>query len=459
MTTFVDDFEKAKGKLESVSLGAKVINGQFKTTPACTFLLRPPLQSQTVVSAKTASSAIFKLDKRGRHFEAQTPAYVHHIRFKGQNLTNLLVSLVGADGKPKTLSVTPYTAFAQCSVRDFCTGFDLVPKGNSNKPILTSVEIFGFPGDDLEVIKSCFTSFHSSMLSLKEALVEAEVKVTSSQQELSENKEAVELLKQNAVSAEDELAGLTSQLVESKKEIIQLDVKRKVLSDKVEALTRDELSKENNCQQLASQAESLNQEIAEVSKELAGLVNDRSLISDEFQDYVREGKQQSAVYIKLMIVPCFVIGLCAALLYNGAHDLLYGHYVTSEDKLAALLLRIPFATVLGAIAYYSWSIANKFLGKIFEVESERLTLAKLLVIAKDTVFSTADEVGVERSEKFYLRTRLKVEMLKAYLSNNLGGSFNFLSPGPRNPNVKNSEGETLPDDDSPIAQEETGKQR
>lgn len=446
MTTFVEDFEKAKDQLEAISLNARVINSLFRTTPACTFLLKAQPQSQATVAGKVAAPKSFKLDKRGRHFEAENPAYVHYIRFKGDNLTNLRVSLVGSDGKPKFLSVTPYTAFAQCNVREFCTGFDLGTKGAGNKPVLTSIEVFGFPSAGLDALRSSFTSFYSSMLNLKETLATAESEVEGGEQKLLATNDAIAMAKENYASAEEQLAELSSQLVESKQELGNLESKRKALAEKVESLTREKLSRENSCQQLSSQAAALNQEVADVSKELAGLVNDRSLISDEFHDYVREGRQQSSVYIKLMIVPCFVIGLCAALLYNGAHDLLYGHYETSEDKLAALLLRVPFAAVLGAIAYYSWTIAEKFLGKIFEVESERLTLAKLLVIAKDTVFSTADELGVDRSEKFYLRTRLKVEMLKAHLSNNLGGSFQFLNADDRRRKAQTSEDEAPPDE-------------
>ncbi|MBK3749287.1 coiled-coil domain-containing protein [Stutzerimonas balearica] len=425
MNDFVAAYESAKTQLEGISFKSTLINRTFKTTSGCAFLLEPEVAPQKAPAGKVAVPKKIKLDKRGRDFESPSPVYIRFISFKGENLANLTVSVVGSSGKPTAIVVTQHAGSAQCIVRDFCGGFHVNIKSGSARPVLSSVEIYGFLASDFASVKSLLNSYYDSAQALKDALDKAANEVSSSVGLLEENERRLVNVQSEIERAEETSAELAGQNKKLSEEINKLSLSRASLAEKVEALGRDQVAKENNCRQLSLQIDGLNQEVAEVSRELAGLVNDRSLISDEFRDYVCEGRRQSAVYIKLMVVPCVAVLLCAVLLYNGSHNILFGHYETSEDKLAALLLRMPFAAVLGGIAYYSWNIANRFLNKIFEVESERLTLAKLLVIAKDTVFSTAEQVGVDKSEKFYLRTRLKIEMLKAYLSKDLGASFGF----------------------------------
>ena len=113
------------------------------------------------------------------------------------------------------------------------------------------------------------------------------------------------------------------------------------------------------------------------------------------------------------------------MIYNGANNFLSTHYESTGDVMAAFLLRIPFAAVVGGAIYYSWKIAHAFMVKIFSIQEERLTLAKLLILAKNTVFSTAEDLGIDSVEKFHMRTRLKIEMLKSHLASNIGVRLNM----------------------------------
>lgn len=68
----------------------------------------------------------------------------------------------------------------------------------------------------------------------------------------------------------------------------------------------------------------------------------------------------------------------------------------------------------------SLALARFMFRRILSINEERLTLAKLLILAKETVFSTAEATNISADEKFRARVEVKLEMLKAYLANSLG---------------------------------------
>ncbi|MEZ2345352.1 hypothetical protein, partial [Microcoleus sp.] len=131
------------------------------------------------------------------------------------------------------------------------------------------------------------------------------------------------------------------------------------------------------------------------------------------------------LYFALSLLPLTVIAVAANKIFSGAEALLLKEYQSFTDVFASLLLRLPFSIVLGLAMFYSWRLASNLFGNAFKIHKDRLVLARLLVIAKDTVFSSAQGLDVSDEAKFNERIRLKIELLKSHLSKELSSDFSY----------------------------------
>lgn len=183
----------------------------------------------------------------------------------------------------------------------------------------------------------------------------------------------------------------------------------------------------NNESQLKETVGGLNVDISQKTKELQALVNDRNLISDEYRDYVSEGAGQSLKYVGLMVIPILVIGFCSWQLYFGAKSIISSDVDNLNQLFALFLQRIPFAAALGLIVTVCWKLASALMGRIMKIHGDRLALAKLLVIAKDVVYSSSADLELNEEEKLRHRMQLKLEMLKSHLSAELDSGFLYVS--------------------------------
>ena len=59
------------------------------------------------------------------------------------------------------------------------------------------------------------------------------------------------------------------------------------------------------------------------------------------------------------------------------------------------------------------------------IHSQRLGLARLLVVAKDTVYSSMDGLNIPDERKFRERIKLKLQMLRSHLTSELGRDFEY----------------------------------
>lgn len=425
MSTFTHDIEDIKANLKAASFTPVSINRLFKTTAAYSSLIDPPPQE---ADASKTPPQVVEFDKKERTFTSFNAAFIRRIDFKGKNVKNIEVIVHDASGGSKSYAVVEYSAGGQSIINEFSSKFTVRSKSKFSRPQIHEITIHGYDTNNFNKLRTHISDFVTACYTLEKNVEKASAELAKKEVASTELDEKI-LSLSTAINDKSEILEQQEEEIKRQDDAIS-KIKNETASSQatLDRLTRDEIIKQNNITQLEQKSKELNASISENTNQLARLVNEKSLISDEFHDYIKEGKGQSKIYTGLMIAPFLVILLCIVLLYDGASDLLFGKYEDKQEIIAALLLRIPFATVLGATIYYSWTIANKFLSKIFQVQEERLVLAKLLVIAKDVVYSTADELDMPQSEKFEMRTRLKIEMLKAHLAHNIGAGFDPL-PG------------------------------
>ena len=73
--------------------------------------------------------------------------------------------------------------------------------------------------------------------------------------------------------------------------------------------------------------------------------------------------------------------------------------------------------------FVAYEVSNIFIRKIMEINQQILDFAKIGIIAKDVSETSSINLDLTDEEKFELRTKLKMDMLKSHLSKDLGKKF------------------------------------
>ncbi|MBD8095282.1 hypothetical protein IFT48_35345 [Pseudomonas fluorescens] len=363
-------------------------------------------------------------------------------RFTPENLTYLRLIYIYGD-KPEKISkdttVTikvsgkdPYQAAVQHNqyyafvwVQRFCEWFDISSTTLLLKPQIKKIELYGANQEQL----TKYAGDIEAVIELKRTIAQFKLDAKS---EISDANDLIAGVHAAKSELETEIESITTHQqkikAESEKTLVALESSR-IKLQQIELETKHFESKsveaKNNTEQLTQQAENLNKSIADLKTQLQKLTNDRNLISDEYGPYVEEGKSQAKIYFALIVLPLLAIIFSTYQVYVGAGNLLTAEYKSAIDVLAAFILRIPFAAIFGLAIFYSWKLAHSMIQKIFKIHGDRLILAKLLVVARETVHSSAKHLNITDHEKFQEQTALKIEVLKSHMARDLSEDFAY----------------------------------
>lgn len=443
LTQSLSDIESKLPPLEAIK------NAFWKTTTQCKILLTQagattkPLKV-TSAARRFTPNGLFYLDSL--HFHGENPAKVT------ANLT-VVIKPVGAPAYDLKLHSTGTPPFTFGYVRTFCEWFEIYSSSIVGKPLLNKISIFGSDSDQL----SKYAKNISDILDTKDRIESFKAQAKA---EYTETTTATEKLKTENLDLINTITTYTTTLTDLQ---ANLEVLRTQVKDEEDALSKLKLAanhteekltaSSNNVTQLAQTAESLNQKISSLKGELEKLTNDKNLISDEYGPYVREGRSQAGIYVFLSTIPLAIIIFSVYQLYAGASKLLLAEYSSATDIAGAFLLRIPFAAVFGLAIFYSWRLASSTINKIFTIHSDRLVLAKLLVLAREAIHSSAKGLTLSSEAIFQEQIKLKVEVLKGHLSRDLGKNFEY---NPKTPPLRTSLSEVAKAvNDDPIIKDDT----
>ena len=435
--------EELESKLSELEMKTpdlvKVQNAFWRTTPQTSVLLK-----------ETPSPKPVKITSSAKRFTPDRPFFLESILFYSDNHEKLVSSLtltVKPLDKP-ALTIPIHTSsnikFAYAYIRNFCEWFEFHSDSKFIKPTLNKISVYGA---DIELL-----------LILTEDIKET-IKLKSEISKLTETtkKEHTDLLNK-IEELQTEKDELDESIVMEKNAYDNLVTNNQLLNDKLTdetkklqqtnwELNQKEISikqSSNNNAQLEAEAADLNKKISSLNSKLQELTADKNLISDEYGPYVKEGRSQAIIYVALIILPLAAILFSVYELYMGASKLIATEYKSTTEILASFILRIPFAAVFGLAIYYSWRLTSAIIQKIFTIHSDRLTLAKLLVLAREAVHSSARNLDIASERVFQEQLSLKIEVLKSHLSKDLGNKFEY-TPIKMESSNKQSHGEATND--------------
>lgn len=381
------------------------------------------------------------ISKEIREFHLDEPVYIRRIDVYGESnekISNgLAITVRKMNGELVELKavVTVRTNadgskvnYTQFVVKDFVTRVSVKSKLAFRKLTINRVAVLGYTFAQLELISKKLEKCVDTYYAIEAFVAEKRGAVTSAKeskaaldQEISELANRLSEAEQSAKEAEQELELIQEQVEVASASLEKTSANLKISQDALAAT-------ENSSAQLKEEITSANREIVRRREELQALINDRSLISDEYRDYVSEGKGQARSYIGLLVIPLLVIGFCSWQLYQGALRILQLEVGGIEQVLSMSLQRLPFAAAIAFVVAVCWKIMSVLIGRIMLIHGQRLALARLLVIAKDTVASSSAGLDISDEDKFRERMTLKLQMLKGHLTSELGRDFEYTPP-------------------------------
>jgi len=410
----LDELETKLPKLDGIK------NSFWKTTAQC----------QTLLSESGATTKPVKVTGLAKRFTPNSLFYLEYLSFYGtaEKLVSNLIIIIKPINEPSfTLKLTSSKdgTFAFGFTRKFCEWFEIYSSAIISKPTLTKINVFGADSlqlselsKDIEYVINARDTFESFKVQFKK--------------EHLQTLEKTEELKNKSTELVSKISEYQSEVNELASSVVALKAKNVEENSKLQKIKLDANNYEdrktlafNNVAQLTETADELNKKISTMDGELKKLTSNKNLISDEYGPYVKEGKSQAKVYSVLLTIPLLAIFFAIYQIYIGASNLLNTAYQSPSDIFAAFILRIPFAAIFGLAIFYCWKISIAMIQKIFKIHGDRLTLAKLLVVARETVHSSARNLNITDHEKFQEQTALKIEVLKSHMAKDLTESFTY----------------------------------
>lgn len=421
---------------------AELLNGAKPDGP---FLINGYIKAARKYSPllKTANAKAIAISKDSKEFKTTQPVFVGNIDFLCEAPKKfdegLSITVSKLDGTTENLAgkVLNFKATDGTSIPAVRYRVDQVIASVTVKSKLTyrtikatKVRVYGFTLEQLDSIAERVGKTLDLKTRLTQFVDEQESRVEEARTSLG----SLELQVADLTGQHDEILREKDEAVEGLATLAkELEVQRNA-KNLVDATLDESRSKleaaENNQTQLAETVAGLNREIAKKKSELGQLVNDRNLISDEYRDYVAEGGQQSRLYASFLFLSISVIAFASWQLYRGALRIHEAELGTLQELMTLALQRLPLAAALALVVAVAWKLGAIFVERIMTIHSQRLALARLLVIAKDTVYASASGLEVSDELRFRERIRLKLAMLKAHLTSELGSDFEYASEEP-----------------------------
>jgi len=162
-----------------------------------------------------------------------------------------------------------------------------------------------------------------------------------------------------------------------------------------------------------------------VSTSLAELKGELKMFPSEIAGFVREGNRSFKWYIILMVPFLCILFYVLHQLFSKAVDLTQLWRTDDIDVWTVFLTRIPFVLVAIALIETCGYVVGRFIFEIIRINRQRLELAKLSIVARDVSGASAHDTDLSSEEVFDRETKLKMEMLREYMSGYSGAEFEY----------------------------------
>lgn len=366
-----------------------------------------------------------KLENREYKFKFKEPIYIDRIQLKAKSsLKDMVITYKTIQQilEKRTIKEDK-SSYIASRIRNTIDEFSIqAPK--KSKIELEKIELFGFRLSQFEIIKDNFNQILNLNDKLEKGIEDANAQILKIQEESA-----------TLDGKHQELDGKVEELSVQKNELEQTisDTQKKVnglknsqtqLDEIIKKLNSTELNLKTSIEERESTSKILSNSISEKREELIKLESDTSLIAYDVQDYIKNANTHLWWYLGLSIIPWILITYLSCVIIYGSSDLTTVLKVEKDAQIWTIFwTRIPFILAVGTVIFVAYEVSNVFIRKIIEINQQKLDFQKLGIIAKDVSEASSMDLELSDEEKFELRTKLKMDMLKSHLSKDLGKNF------------------------------------
>ncbi len=375
----------------------------------------------------------YKLSNKYYDFQFKEPLFIEKIKLKSSSndLKNTVLEIHDYfTNEKRRIPIDNYQNYEYISItiNRVIKSFALKPPIRTIKIKLKSIELVGYSLSELEQVSSMFKKSST----LKEELVEIyetkidelntkELTIKSKEEKVTENIKSIE---EEISEKKIEISELDNKLIELKSSIKsdnetfnKLEKSIKDLESKEHILNKTLTNLTNSIEQREEDSLSLNKRISEETVALKKLINNKNIFAYELQDFLSEGHENIKTYFWIALIPMLLIVGLTYVLFSGTVNLTTMYTVHKNMDLTTVFLsRLPFVLVISSIIFVSYEITKIFFRKVMEIHHQKLDFSKIGIIAKDVANTSFDGLDLADDEKFELRTKLKMQLLREYLS-------------------------------------------
>lgn len=305
-------------------------------------------------------------------------------------------------------------------INDFIDSFNFKPPSKLfQQPLIKSIKVIGFSMSDFHDVCNSIIEiddYKDKIITQTESIIEeartAEESIGTLQQEINERKE--------------EFINIESDVNEIKDKNAELnEINRGLKSDESDITKRIE-SADDSLDSKGIERKSLNQEIAKSKTELKQLNEDINMFPSEIAGFVNEGEKALRKYYFLAGIPLILLVLVVYSLFSSAVELTTIFEVNKNASILSILLtRLPYVTVSCMVIFACFGLTKFFVNQMVNINQQRMNLNKISIIANDVSSSSSIGIDMDDSTKYHLRTKLKMELLKEHLKEEINQKYSY----------------------------------
>lgn len=292
--------------------------------------------------------------------------------------------------------------------------------------------VYGYFASDFEAMSKEFRVIESHKENAISFILKEKERIAKKEDDLNQKeikildleeskKEEIEQLNADIKNCEENYNSWKKDLNDLQKEINASESKRNQLTEQI---NHNETTKRNIDGEITSgkaQLEIIARKTKEAEEKLKELTSNVNLFSEEFASFSNHGAKQTNIFIGLSLIPLAIIAFLSYQLLSGAVDLSIKYSQDPNiDLLTIFVTRIPYILVCGSILTVCYSLTKFLFNRISYIYAEKLDFSKISIIAKDVATASSNNTALPDEHLYESRTYLKIEMLKSYLSGNIG---------------------------------------
>jgi hypothetical protein len=291
------------------------------------------------------------------------------------------------------------------------------------------VEIDGIPRSDirkaLETLSDLQGHEEEALETIDQAIVKANLRIADAAR--ASNERAV---------IQREIAQAKTQLARNKKAVDEAALRRSELiaqNSADESALKDQQVRLSSLRQeystLTTQSGDLKKEVSTSDAQLKELKSNINIFPSEIVGFANQARRTGWQYFALAAIPIAIMVVMFVLLINGAADLTTLLQRHPDAKIQDVMVsRVPYVTIAVAIITACYKFARAFFLELIKINTQRLSLTKISIIARDVSSSAEHGLELTEEERYKLRTELKMELLRDHMKEYLSKDFKVRLP-------------------------------